>query len=65
MSTIASPINAALNELRFLIPLPILEKVFIKRSQRWRERHVSLNERIMEEVVRPRVLQDCNIAYGL
>lgn len=64
MSTIASPINAALNELRFLIPLPILEKVFIKRSQRWREKHVSLNERIMEEVVRPRVLQDCNIAYG-
>lgn len=64
MSIIADPITAALNELRFTIPIPILEKVFIQRSERWRQKHHSLNERIMEEVIRPRVLQDCNIAYG-
>lgn len=64
MSLIPDPVTAALTDLRFTIPLPILKKVFIESSQRWREKQHSLNERIMEEVVRPRVLQDCNIQYG-
>ena len=64
MSIVADPITAALNELRFTIPLPILKKVFIQRTARWRTKHESINERIMEEVIRPRVFQDTNIAYG-
>ena len=64
MTMIADPITAALNELKFTIPLPILQKVFIRRVSRWQAKHVSLNERIMEEVIRPRVFQDTNIAYG-
>lgn len=64
MNMIADPVTAALNELRFTIPIAILKKVFIQRHEQWRSKHQSINERIMEEVIRPRVLQDCNIAYG-
>lgn len=64
MSMIADPVTAALNELRFVIPAVILQKVFVQRHEKWRTKHQSINERIMEEVIRPRVLQDCNIAYG-
>lgn len=64
MSTISDPMTAALNHLKFEIPLIILNKVFIQRTERWRSQHVSINDRIMEEVIRPRVLQDCNIKYG-
>lgn len=65
MSIAGDPMGAALNHLRFVIPGLVLERVFTVRGMdRWGSRHYSLNERIMMDVIRPRVLVDCSIAYG-
>ncbi|HET6890102.1 MAG TPA: hypothetical protein VFH31_03290 [Pyrinomonadaceae bacterium] len=57
-------INKAISEVRFRIPRPILDAVFTQRDQRWRLDPTSFEERILNEVVRPRVLVDCNIVGG-
>lgn len=58
------PISRCLEEIKFRIPRAILEAVFVKRSERWRLTPVSLDEHILNEVVRPRVLVDCNLVGG-
>lgn len=65
MSIAGDPMSTALNNLRFVIPPLILERVFTVPNQgRWKAQHYSLNERIMMDVIRPRVLVDCSISYG-
>lgn len=58
------PIGKAIDEVKFRIPRPILEAVFLKRSQRWRAAPASVDELIMQTVVRPRVMVDCNLVGG-
>jgi hypothetical protein len=58
------PISKALDEVKFRIPRPILETVFINRSLHWKQTPASVDEYIMNCVVRPRVLVDCNLVGG-
>ncbi len=58
-------ISKALDEVRFRIPRPILEAVFIDRDLRFRQTPTSINEHIMNEVIRPRVMVDCNLVGGV
>jgi hypothetical protein len=59
-----SAISKAIDEIKFRIPRPILETVFIKRALAWRQTPLSIDEHILNEVVRPRVLVDCNLCGG-
>lgn len=58
-------LTKALDEVLFRIPKPILEKVFIPRDKYFRIKPVSLREHILNEVVRPRVMVDCNLMGGV
>jgi hypothetical protein len=58
------PLSKCIDEVKFRIPRAILEAVFIKRAQHWRLTPASLDEHILNEVVRPRVLVDCNLVGG-
>lgn len=60
-----NPITRAVSDLRFRIPPTILETAFVKRTARWREAPKNLDNSIMESVVRPRVLVDCNLVGGV
>lgn len=57
-------LTKSLDEIKFRIPKPILEAVFIQRELRWRQTPVSIDEQIMAMVIRPRVLVDCNLVGG-
>lgn len=59
-----SAIGKAIDEVKFRIPRPVLETVFIKRAERWRQTPMSIDEHILNEVVRPRVMVDCNLCGG-
>jgi hypothetical protein len=52
------------DEIKFRIPKPILEAVFIRRDIRWRDTPPSIDDQIMALVIRPRVLVDCNLVGG-
>ena len=54
----------AISEVGFRIPKPILEAVFTHRDKRWRQTPETVESHILNEVVRPRVLVDCNLAGG-
>lgn len=64
-----NPISYSLQQCRYKIPREILEKIFISlatmRGGQILNRYasISLDARIREEVIEPRVLQDCNL-YG-
>lgn len=60
-----SVIAKALDEVKFRIPRPILERVFINQGDRWRQTPASIDEAIMATVVRPRVLIDCQLLGGV
>jgi hypothetical protein len=57
-------ISKAIDEVKFRIPRQVLEAVFIKRAEQWRLQPVSIDEHILNAVVRPRVLVDCNLVGG-
>lgn len=59
-----SPITKAIDEVMFTIPRPVLEAVFINRTQNFRALPVGLDEQILNLVVRPRVMVDCNLVGG-
>lgn len=60
-------VNKALDEVKFRINRRILEAVFIKRHQKgWKDpQPLSLDEQILREVIRPRVMVDCNLVGGV
>lgn len=60
-----SVISKALADIKFRIPREILNIVFIKRLQQWRYNPDSIDNQIMNEVIRPRVLVDCNLVGGI
>lgn len=59
-----NPISYALKQLRYSIPVEILEKIFISSIWHNAKQPVSLDARIREEVIEDRVLPDCNLKYG-
>jgi len=58
-------IQKALSDLRYRIPQQILELAFSEGYYNYRSNNVSLDEKIRNSVVRPRVLQDCNLVGGI
>lgn len=63
-----NPITYALNQVRFEIPREILEKLFITQFAAqhcyYKPTPISLDARIRDEVITPRVLMDCNMMGG-
>jgi hypothetical protein len=60
-----NPIAKAIQEVKYTIPLEILEKAFIDGSRYWRPTLLnSLEAQIENLVVRPRVLIDMNLISG-
>lgn len=58
-------INKALNEIKFNIPREILDIAFKEYDVYNYNKIVSLDEKIMSKVIRPRVLVDCNLISGI
>lgn len=58
-------IRKALDEIRYNVPRTILDETFIAQQFRGRGLAVSLDTRIRELVIDPRVLNDCNIVGGV
>jgi len=59
-----NPVTYALNQVRYEIPREVLEKVFISQFNYQLRNPISLDSRIREEVIVPRVFTDCNIMGG-
>ncbi|WP_144106678.1 hypothetical protein [Paraburkholderia sp. BCC1886] len=59
-----SPISKALFEMSRRIPPEVLQTVFVKRLERWRDTPKSIEEQILSLVIRPRVLPDCDLVGG-
>lgn len=57
-------IQKAIDDIKFIIPRTILETVFIKKELAWRNTPVNIDAQILIEVIRPRVLVDCNLVGG-
>lgn len=57
-------LSKALDEVRFRIPRQILDTLFNRRDQFYRMNPTSVDEHILSEVIRPRVLVDCNLVGG-
>lgn len=59
-----NPLTKALDEIKFRIPKYILQQAFQPPAYGWRAEAVSVDEMILNTVVRPRVLIDCNLVGG-
>lgn len=59
-----NPVTKALQELSFRIPRGILEKTFLSNLQPFSLQPTSLDARIREKVIEPRVMVDCNLMGG-
>lgn len=57
-------ISKAIDECKFQIPRQILEVCFNNRDQYYRLMPTSIDEHIRNEVLKPRVLVDCNLVGG-
>jgi hypothetical protein len=57
-------IQKAIDEIKYTIPRPILETVFIKKELMMRNTPISIDSQMLLEVIRPRVLIDCNLIGG-
>lgn len=57
-------LSKALSDLRFKINRNVLDTVFVKRHQHYNVTAPSLEEQILNEVIRPRVYMDCNLVGG-
>jgi hypothetical protein len=59
-----NPITKALDEIKFRIPRDILNEVFQKKNYSWRATPISVDEQILTQVIKARVLVDCNLVGG-
>lgn len=57
-------IQNAVGDLKFRIPRQILEKAFVTRYGEWKPNYRGIDELIINNVVKPRVLVDCNLIGG-
>lgn len=58
-------IQKSLSDLRHTIPNQLLELAFVESYYNYRANNISLDERIRNTVIRPRVLVDCNLVGGM
>lgn len=58
-------IKRAVQDLNFTIPKRILETVFTRSSFQWRGTPIDIGEIIINTVIKPRVLIDCDIVGGV
>lgn len=54
----------ALNDIKFSIPFEVLRVAFKDDLANWRNAPVSLDTQIMDKVIKPRVLIDCDLVGG-
>lgn len=59
-----NPVSNALDKLIRRNSREILERVFIRRENNWRQIPYDLKEMILQKVIRPIVLVDCNLVGG-
>lgn len=57
-------LSKALDHIKMTIPLQVLRVAFQDDLHNWRKAPVSIDEMIMEKVIRPRVLIDANLVGG-
>lgn len=57
-------LSKALDEIKRTIPKEVLKVVFTDQLHSWRKAPVSLDEKILNDVIRPRVLEDANLVGG-
>ena len=60
-----NPLAKSLDEIRFSIPIQVLEEAFREKRPYWKKAPIGLDELIMTKVIRPRVLVDCNLVGGI
>ena len=54
----------AVDEVMYRIPRYVLTEVFQQKTYKWRDTPLSIEEQITNQVIKPRVLVDCNIVGG-
>lgn len=59
-----NPLALVAQQMHFRIPKRLLELCFTERAQRWRGAPTNIDEAIKNQVLRPRVLLDCNLVGG-
>lgn len=59
-----NPIIRSVDTVKYRIPKQILDEVFQKKNYRWRDTPISIDEQIINQVIKPRVLVDCNLVGG-
>jgi len=59
-----NPIRKAVDDVKFTIPPQILDAVFIKDKFNYRNTPINIDQQMINEVIRPRVLVDCNLIGG-
>lgn len=59
-----NPILYAVKQVRFRIPPEVLDTVFTRRDLSWRRQPESLDSHILNLVIRPRLLADCQLIGG-
>lgn len=59
-----NPLIRAVDIVKFTIPMQILTEVFQKKTYRWRDTPISIDEQILNQVIKSRVLVDCNLVGG-
>lgn len=57
-------LTKAVDSCKYRIPIEVLKIAFNDEVQNWRQAPISLDEMIMNKVIRPRVLTDANIVGG-
>lgn len=57
-------ISKALADMKFRIPRQILDETFSQYTHHWRNTPVSVDEQILNKVIKSRVLVDCNLVGG-
>lgn len=60
-----NPITRAVAEIHFRIPREILNEVFKPLNYSWQTTVINVDEQIINQVIRPRILIDCNLVGGV
>jgi len=60
-----SILTKALDNIKFTIPIEVLNIAFRDTLQNWRQAPVSLDDLIMTKIIKPRVLVDTNLVGGV